>query len=336
MRLGYSNKNKILSEYQRINSHYPTKLIFGIGIHAGFFSEINNMVIAMVYCLHHKIKFNLHSSNANFRLGKGWQDYFLPFCPEVENRLLDKYNLRYRIDYKTDFTKPRRMYRKIKYAFLILYTKKISGTDYLTFDLWDEICNRKLETNYYSLPELGISGDLRHACNRILQFVWRYNPGTRQRIDSLINNLDLPAEYIGFQIRRGDKSEENDFVQLEKYVNEAEKRTEIRNAFIFTDDYCVITQLRHNYPQWKIYTLCGENETGYTFNSFYNQDRKLIYNGITVLMANIEILRQSELFFGTFSANPSMFLGMIMDRDKTISLDVPWQVWYGKSVIGIQ
>jgi hypothetical protein len=57
-----------------LNNSYKSKLVFGIGIHAGFYSEINNMVIAMVYCLHNGIKFSLHSSNANFRYKSGWED----------------------------------------------------------------------------------------------------------------------------------------------------------------------------------------------------------------------------------------------------------------------
>lgn len=320
----------ISKTYFSLNKTLPKRLVYGVGIHSGFFSEINMMTLAVVYCLHHKIQFNLHSSNANFRLNKGWQDYFLPFCPEQENRLLDTYNKRYEIIYKTNFTKPRRMYRKVDYKLKIGWTKIKSNANYLTFDLWDEILNRKLERFHYFIPELNINGDLQHACNKVIDFIWRFKPQTESNINQIINGLSLPEEYIGFQIRRGDKNAEHKHTPIDNYIFEAAKRSSIRNAFVLTDDFEVIEKLKTAYPEWNFYTLCRETEKGYTHNSFYNNERSHIYNGIIRLLANIEILRQSELFIGTFSANPSMFLGMIMDKNKTISVDVPWQVWYGK------
>ena len=325
------NSSNLLRNYQIINVRNSDKtFVFGLGIHAGFYSEINMMVLAIVYSLHFKIQFKLHSGNANFKLDKGWNDYFLPFCTEENNSLLDRYNQRYRINYKTDFTKPRRMYRKLDYEIMLKYTKVKSGANFLTFDLWDEILNRKLEKLHYSIPELGIEGDLRHACNQVLRFIWQFNPKTESTINQIVDNLSLPEKYIGFQIRRGDKIEESNPISIENYISEAASRSTIRNAFVLTDDYRVIEDLQTNYPGWNFYTLCKETEKGYTHNEFYSQEKSLIYTGIVGLLANIEILRRSELFIGTFSTNPSMFLGMIMGKDKAISVDVPWQVWYGK------
>jgi len=320
----------MLEKYQTLNTSHKSKLVFGLGVHAGFFSEINNMVIAIVYCLHHNIEFKLNSGNANFRLKEGWNDYFLPFCKEVNNNSLAKYNKRYKINYKTDYTKPRRMWRKIYYELIIRLIKIRSGADYLTFDLWDEICNRKLEKLHFISPELEINGDLQHACNQVLRHVWRFNPYTENRINEFKESLLLPDKYIGFQIRRGDKVLEKAPIQIEDFITEASKRSTIRNAFILTDDFEVIAELKSKFTEWEFYTLCGEFENGYAHNEFYTREPALIYNDIARLLANTEILRKSELFIGTFSANPSMFLGMIMDKEKTISLDVPWQVWYGK------
>jgi hypothetical protein len=321
-------EERLLAKYQNINKYNNKALCFGLGIYSGFFSEINNMVLAIVYCLHYKIEFKLNSSNANFRLKEGWNDYFLPFCEEVNNDLLDTYNQRYKINYKNDFSKPRRMYRKITYELIIRYTKIKLGTDYLTFDLWDEICNRRLEELHFSIPELEINGNLQHACNKVLRFVWRFNPETTSRIKKIFNELNLPEEYIGFQIRRGDKKDEQAPIGIEEYISEAIKRSKLRNAFILTDDYGVIKELKASYPEWNFYTLCRESEKGYTHDEFYSKDRQLINHDIVILLANIEILQKSEFFIGTFSSNPSMFLGMIRDAEKTIGIDIPWQVWY--------
>ena len=46
------------------------------------------------------------------------------------------------------------------------------------------------------------------------------------------------------------------------------------------------------------------------------------------LFASMEILRKSNYFVGTYSANPGMFLGMCMEKDKTFGVDLDkWQIW---------
>src|SRR6185369_14450129 len=72
-----------LVDYQRFNDTFKRTLVFHLGVEAGFFSEFNNMVLAMLYCLHHQIRFVLYSDNANFKVSKGWEDFFLPFCEET-------------------------------------------------------------------------------------------------------------------------------------------------------------------------------------------------------------------------------------------------------------
>lgn len=53
----------------------PT-LIFHIGHSAGFYSEFNNMVIAILYCRKHGIDFNIYSSDSNFRIKKAGKTTF--------------------------------------------------------------------------------------------------------------------------------------------------------------------------------------------------------------------------------------------------------------------
>ena len=44
------------------------RLLYRIGSDAGFFSEYNNMVLAMVYCQRNNMRFLLSSYGANFSL----------------------------------------------------------------------------------------------------------------------------------------------------------------------------------------------------------------------------------------------------------------------------
>ena len=40
-----------LAEYQKLNNSFRNELIFHVGATSGFYSEFNNMVLAMIYCL---------------------------------------------------------------------------------------------------------------------------------------------------------------------------------------------------------------------------------------------------------------------------------------------
>ena len=84
-----------IEQYQRLNRSFKYELVFHIGTDAGFYSEFNNMVLAIIYCLQYRVKFSLCSSDANFRVRDGWRDYFVPFCDEVEETFHHKYNVRY-------------------------------------------------------------------------------------------------------------------------------------------------------------------------------------------------------------------------------------------------
>jgi hypothetical protein len=76
----------LLKQYKELNNSFKRRLIFHLGYDGGFFSEYNNMILAMLYCLENKIKFILYSKDANFGYKNGWTDYFLPFCEEERDR----------------------------------------------------------------------------------------------------------------------------------------------------------------------------------------------------------------------------------------------------------
>ncbi len=61
--------------YNEVNNSFGKKLIFHVGIEAGFYSEINGMLTAMFYCYVHKIKFILYADDANFTGGNGWEEF---------------------------------------------------------------------------------------------------------------------------------------------------------------------------------------------------------------------------------------------------------------------
>jgi hypothetical protein len=307
----------LLDNYQKLNDSYKKTLVFNIGTDAGFFSEYNNMILAMLYCLENKIRFTLFSKNANFAYKEGWNDYFLPFCEENKSRFHAKYNHRY----------PRYIYKRER-LFYFLY-RILKYNNFLTFQLWDQMRDRNLENKTYNIPELGINGDLRDACRILIKLTWRFNPNTQERINQLISSLQLPEKYIGFHIRSGDKLSEVKLLAPSIYIEKTKHLSDIRDAFVCTDNYQVIKELENQYAkEWDIYTLCEQGERGYFHVEFQNQTKEVKKESHEKLFASIEVLSRSVLFIGTYSSNPDMFLGMRMPKDKVIGIDLEkWQIW---------
>ena len=66
----------------------------------------------------------------------------------------------------------------------------------------------------------------------------------------------------------------------------------------------------------------------YNVKKYLKQSKSIIRKQHIKLFASIDILASSDLFIGTFSSNPGMYLGMRMDVGKTYSVDVPnWMIW---------
>jgi len=93
-----------------------------------------------------------------------------------------------------------------------------------------------------------------------------------------------------------------------------------------TDDYRIIDEINDKYPDWRIYTLCAKDERGYFHQEFIKKPNPIIREQLIRLFASMEILQNSQLFIGTFSSNPGMFLGMQMEPGKC--LDVEGREWF--------
>jgi hypothetical protein len=311
------NLKKMVSDYIRINRCFRKKLVYNLGSEAGFFSEFNNMILAMLYCLKYQIKFELYSYGANFGFEKGWLDYFLPFCDESDDTRNSKLNIR-QPEQSLSFRK------KVK----VFYFKLITGTDYLTYELWNNFHNKSFKDEFFNIPELNIHGFANEACRQLIHLTWRYNRETKEQIDGIISKLNLPDNYLGFHIRGGDKHIEYEKIDISRYIEIAEKHSSLRYAFVLSDDYRIIMELKNNYPDWIFFSLCDVNERGYYHSSFSNSDPVDKKLNMIKLFASIDILSKSQHFIGTFSSNPGMYLGMRMRKENIHGVDMDeWTIW---------
>jgi len=308
---------ELVEQYRTLNESFKSKLVYHLGAEAGFFSEFNNMILAMLYCIKHNIQFELFSKDANFGYEKGWQDYFLPFCNESNVTLHSKLN-------------PRQPAREIalKNKFKIFLFKICTKTEYFTFDLWNEFHSKNFEKFYFDLPLLNIKGNIQQACAKLIDLTWRYNKETEDEINEIISSLNIPEHYIGMHIRGGDKFIEYEKVEVDKYIDIALQKSDLRDVFLLTDDYRIIIQMRKDYPTWNFFTLCDENERGYFHTEFVNSNTEYKKNKIIKLFSSVDVLNKAEHFIGTFSSNPGMYLGMRMKDSKVHGVDLGhWTIW---------
>lgn len=310
----------LLCEYQKMNESFGKELVFKLGIGGGFFSEYNNMIVSMLYCLQHGIQFKLNTINANFSIEKGWCDFFEPFCEEVDDNRVHFKTVDWRYLVKSIFRR-----ENISLKDNILPYLKFWSKSFLTQDVFGKARSSVAQNYFYDIPALGIHGDFRNACGVLLKMTWCYNQIVKSEIDEIIQELNLPLEYISLQIRGGDKVLEHQIFSVDEYFNRIENHS-IKNAFILTDDYEIYEKCQIEYPNWHFWTLCERSDKGYNNTEFVKQNSATKKRKLIRLFAAMEIMTSSIQFIGTYTANPGLFLGMRIP-EKTVSIDQEWKIW---------
>ena len=252
------DRKELLIEYSRLNNSFKKTLVFRIGESAGFFSEYNCMLFAMLYCLEHKIRFVLYSENSNFMYNCGWEDYFKPFCEETHAWYHKYLNMRpRRLTLSRNMNVMKWQFKGVFYNVCAQLIKPFLPFAYYTQDLWPKFINHEVVNKKYLIPELDVDGDIIAALNIMAQISWKFNSSTRIAVDNIINELNIPTVYNSCHIRRGDKTLEADYVSKDDYIRVL-NGSSIRNIFVLTDDYKVIEELSADYPMYEWYTLCDK------------------------------------------------------------------------------
>ncbi|TXJ38031.1 hypothetical protein [Brachyspira aalborgi] len=310
--LNINDLSDFWKKYNKINESYNEVCIY-LGIGTGFFSEFNNLILAILYCLVNKIKFKLYLVNAKgFTNNKGFEEFFMPFCKELI------------YDADTEFNNICN-FPKNEVEVLLSAIKEKYGINYFGYmgsDIFNKMRHNDFRNSHFKIKELGIDGDIYNAFGIIAKNIFRFNNETKKEIYKLINNLNLPKKYIGFHIRAGDKITEAELIKPEKYIESLKKHSDIKDIFISTDDYSVVEKLKNQYgSKYNIYTLTNKKELGYNQYDFEMSNKNEKYNHLIEFFASIEILLNSELCFGSYTSNPSIFLGAVLGKEKFIEVN---------------
>lgn len=303
-----------VENYKNINNSFDKVAICHVGIDAGFFSEYSSMVEMMMYCLEHRIQFKLYSKDANFGYKNGWADYFEPFCEEVTDTFHHYCNFHSRQSWLRIW-RSRKMIEaptvkwKIKLECLSLYgfIKRIlrGDFDYYTQDLSDRF---GVKARSFFFSDHSFSGNYPEAFRLIDSITWHFNESVQKEIDDLISQLALPSNYISCQVRGGDKIIEFELHSVDAYIKKLKEVSSAKDVFVLTDDYKILEELREKASNYNWYSFCKPSEKGYYNRAFAKISSQEKRTQMIRFFASIELLRRSDLFLGTFTSGPSVYI----------------------------
>lgn len=292
--------------YKQLNESYQRKFIHHFGTGNGFFSELNSLLFSVLFCLQNKLRLELYSKDAYFTFGNGWNEYFESFCPEFKNDFIGK---RISRDYINNSRNNH-----------ICYLYKILTRNDILNDIYWYCRTGWFEHTHFDIPELGIHGDIRHAMKVIIPIVYRFNTKYTYTINNIINKIELPNKCISLHIRAGDKKTEREIISPQDYLERAKLLSNCNNVYVSTDDYRIYKKLRDDNPNYIFFTLTSPDEKGYDQDKIAHSSQRQIRQNLIEMFASIQIFLQSELFIGTYSSNPGLFVGMQID-ERMIGMD---------------
>lgn len=351
-------------KWRKLNASFKKKLVYRLGDSAGLFSEINNMFFAMVWALDNKVRFELCSQRSN--LGdEGWNDFFEPFTGEKCSEFLVRNNRRFVSDIKG--------YDKKK----VMAGKKKEKIDFLTQDIFKRFFeNWAFAEKVFDFPELGIAGGSFAAAAGLARAFYRLNAATETAVrhlaatrlrmvlfhgsgafeaengagtgSGLAGSGELPEKYIAVQMRAGDIRKEAawrrqgllgaaPYARKIREMCSGEGLAGVRTVFAFADDFRLVEELAAALSEFRVYTLCGEEERGFDYEAFMAQDAEARRRGILKILANVELCRGSLRFIGTRVSNPSWFLRLIMPEERVTFVDcrrLKWQLQFDEAADG--
>jgi len=317
-----------LTSYQKLNESFRRRMVCRIGIDCGFFIEMNYMVNAMLYCLAHRIKFQLYSDDANFGTGVGWTEYFLPFCDEVHEPFHQKYNfhrsspwrhiLRLCIVQKTLGPVAWKVKKNLK---TFVGRLKAFGV-YGEYVLFAQDVPAEVPQMYY-VPELGIDDDYMGTYALLARMVWRLQPDMLKQGEAYRKKISLPSVFSGVQIRGGDKVSETRLIDGTTIIQKLNLRGG-ECLFVLTDDYRQFLKVRETFPQFRLLTLCQESEMGYYHKQFCQEDLQSKKKAISRLIISVDLLLSCKSFVGSITTGPSVFVMKMRHEDpKVQAVDCP-------------
>ena len=301
---------QLRADYTRVNDAFPQSVVFRVGSGAGFFSEVGGMIVSMMYCYHHKIRFTIFADT--FAGPEGWESFFEPFCPNKHNRLNARWNGREALG------------DGIKQRLLLQTLKRTNGAELLTSDVFWKANGEFKTSTVVDWPEFDIHGTTWPEYHKLFPLAMRFNAETRAAVDAVKARVPLPRPTYSIHIRSGDKiTEQSELLTVPFCIEQIEStKPDVQNLFVLTDDYTNIEELRRLRPAWNVLTLTSPEERGYWNAEFFAMPWEQRRENLITFFAIVEICVESDFHFGCEHSNISHIIRAVRRPEEYAALGV--------------
>lgn len=291
----------------------------------GLYSEIFNLLLAIVYAKLKGQDFIINTFQWNARMVLGWEDYFEPTIKNINNIFSSQYQI-----YTEKIWIGKLYYNPIVffrfYFFLVINKLFLFLNPHVEFssDVFVD-----LRSNPYFISKN--NEILKENMSNVLKKIYRYNKKTSLFISEQRKSLNLPNSYIGVHIRRGDKIStcEMQKIDINRYVSEIISHRDLsRNVYIATDDETIIATVKSKLKEYdmNIYFNLNIKQNGFVEDMFNKKNKNERYFDTLNTLLDVDILSKSVFFIGTYSSNLSRIIPLLLGFEKCISLDIDWGI----------
>lgn len=314
--------------YRKVNETFRRRMVYHVGVDCGFFVEMNYMVDAMLYCLAHCIRFQLYSDDANFGTGKGWTEYFQPFCEEIHEPLHQWCNFHRPPSWRRILKLCKRQKAVGPIVWKLKSIQKTAMGHLMTILTYKEYVLLGQDVpvhpdHHYRIPDLDINADYTEAYGLLARMIWKHQPDILYQMAKYRECLTLPPLYDSIHIRGGDKMKETCLISEERILQMLNPK-DGTYIFVLTDDYRKFQKLQRDYPHLRFMTLCMADETGYHHLNFSKLPPCEKKRAIIKLLTSVELLLHSRSFVGSITTGPSVFVMKLRAGDPYVqAVDCP-------------
>ena len=278
-----------LRAYLAVNARYGQPLVYEINGKRGFFSEINNLLNALVYGLVERRRMIVDCKQIG-----DWSDFFTSHPPSAPDDILHAVPKEWVID---GITPQFRLIRELASA------SHRSGQRLLIPPLW-------LFGRFRSIKRAMAKAVLSRPAPSVMSPAPPFAVFHMRMGDKIATT-------------RHGKKPEGEATAPQTYMDILRtKAPAIRSIFVMTDDYTAVELLRQVAPDYSVTTFCLPQERGYDQKTFMGQHSAHRTDSIRRLLDETDVAIRSDLFLGGFKSNVARFICLMHDDpERCFSVD---------------
>lgn len=291
-------------------------MIYWLWTKRGFFSEFSMLVLAEIYSDLHNKDIYIDSADSNLGFNNGIHDILETNNKPIKNWLARKISP-YKKSYIISFFSKLSLFIQIN-KWVVLHN-----------EVFENIWSKQFEDNikvYYG-------DEYFHVISNYFINAWRVKASILKIVDQIKREIIGDDEYHAIHVRRGDKLNfEAELVNIEKYLENLNFNS-VNKLYIATDDFSVIAEVgdyikKNIKKNIKLVHLCSIEDQGYDQKKHNTKSKIQLTNETIKLITEIEILKNSNSFAGSFTSNIGRVIHLLRKGIKSHSVDIDFTIYY--------